>query len=81
MKDQSDPKTLYRLVVATQGLPWTTPDELIVRFEKRSHNPILREAAMDREPTTIAWLGGRRIRFVFDTRFLCTLGGPPQKSR
>ena len=63
--EKADPKTLYRLVVATQGVVRTTPDELIVRFEKRSHNPILREAAMDREPTPIAWLGGRRIRFVF----------------
>jgi hypothetical protein len=64
--EKADPKTLYRLVVATQGNVRTTPDELIVRFEKRSHNPILREAAMDRQPTPIAWLGGRRIRFVFD---------------
>jgi hypothetical protein len=53
--EKADPKTLYRLVVATQGNVRTTPDELIVRFEKRSHNPILREAAMDRQPTPIAW--------------------------
>jgi hypothetical protein len=63
--EKADPKTLYRLVVATQGVVRTTPDELIVQFEKRSHNPVLREAAMDREPTPIPWLGGRRIRFAF----------------
>lgn len=63
--EKADPKTLYRLFVATEGVVRTTPDELIIRFGKRSHNPILREAAMDRKPTAIPWLGGRRIRFVF----------------
>ncbi len=42
-----------------------TPEELIVRFERRSHNPILREAALDRDRAVIPWLGGRRIRFAF----------------
>lgn len=63
--EKAAPKQLYRLFVATEGVVSTTADELIVRFEKRSHNPILREAALDREPTPIPWLGGRRIRFVF----------------
>jgi len=63
--EKADPKKLYRLFVATEGTVRTTPDELVVRFEKRSHNPILREAALDREPTPIPWLGGQRIRFVF----------------
>ena len=59
------PKQLYRLFVATQGAVQTTAEEVVVRFEKRSHNPILREAALDRDPTPIPWLGGRRIRFTF----------------
>jgi hypothetical protein len=42
-----------------------TPEELIVRFERRSHNLILREAALDRYKPSIPWLGGRRIRFPF----------------
>ena len=59
------PKQLYCLFVATQGLITTTDDELIIRFERRSHNPILREAALDQEATPISWLGGRRIWFIF----------------
>jgi hypothetical protein len=39
---------LYRLFVATEGVISTNPDELIVGFERRSHNPILPEAALDR---------------------------------
>ena len=63
--EKAAPKQLYRLFVATQGLITTTDRELIVRFERRSHNPILREAALDRDRTPVPWLGGRRIRFVF----------------
>ena len=40
-------------------------DRIVVRFDRRSHNPILREAALDREPTPIPWLGGRRLVFSF----------------
>jgi hypothetical protein len=63
--EKAAPKQLYRLFVATQGFIKVTPDELIVRFERRSHNPILREAALDRDRAPIPWLGGRRIRFEF----------------
>jgi hypothetical protein len=63
--EKAAPKQLYRLFVATQGLIRTTPDELIVQFERRSHNPVLREAGLDRAPTPVPWLGGRRIRFDF----------------
>jgi hypothetical protein len=63
--ESAAPKQLYRLFVATEGVISTTADELTVRFERRSHNPILREAALDRHRTPISWLGGRRIRFVF----------------
>ena len=48
------------------GFIKVTPDELIVCFERRSHNPILREAALDRDRAAIPWLGGRRIRFAFN---------------
>ena len=63
--EKAAPKQLYRLFVATEGVIRTTPEELVVRLQRRSHNPILREAALDREPTPIPWLGGRRIRFIF----------------
>jgi hypothetical protein len=59
------PKQLYRLFVATEGVVGVTAEEIVVRFERRSHNPILREAALDRESAPIPWLGGRRIRFAF----------------
>jgi hypothetical protein len=41
-------------------------EEITVRFDRRSHNPILREAALDREAARIPWLGNRLIRFAFE---------------
>ena len=31
-------------------------------LERRSHNPILREAALDRDPVPIPWLGKQETR-------------------
>lgn len=59
------PKQLYRLFVATEGVLGVMPEEIVIRFEKRSHNPILREAALDGQSDPVPWLGGRRIRFAF----------------
>jgi hypothetical protein len=59
------PKQLYRLFVETGGTVKARGEEIVVRFDRRSHNPILREAALDREAKPIPWLGGRRIRFAF----------------
>ena len=51
--EKADPKTLYRLVVATQGVVRTTREELIVRFEN---------AATTRSSERLPWIG-RRPRF------------------
>jgi hypothetical protein len=59
--EKAAPKHLYHLFVATQGFIKVTSDELIVRFERRSHNPILLEATLDRNRPAIPWLGGRQI--------------------
>jgi hypothetical protein len=40
-------------------------DRLIVGFDRRSHNPILREATLDRDSVPIPWLGQRKIEFTY----------------
>jgi len=62
---KADPKQLYRRFVETAGAVTIEHDRLSVRFDRRCHNPILREAALDREPTPIPWLGKRRIEFTY----------------
>jgi hypothetical protein len=39
--------------------------EIVVKFEKRAHNPLLVAAEIDKTDAVIPWLGGKRLRFVF----------------
>ena len=63
--EKADPKQLYRRFVETAGAVPIQHDRVIVRFDRRCHNPILREAALDRDPTPIPWLGQRKIEFAY----------------
>jgi hypothetical protein len=63
--EKAAPKQLYRRFVETGGTIQIQGDGITVTFERRSHNPILREAALDREPVPIPWLGERRLEFTF----------------
>jgi len=62
---KASPKQLYRRFVETSGLVEVEEGRVVVRFDKRSHNPVLREAALDREPSPIPWLGNRCVSFVY----------------
>jgi hypothetical protein len=64
--DKAKPKQLYRKFVETGGVIEVARDRTLrVRFDRRSHNPILREAALDRDCPTIPWLSGYRIEFHY----------------
>jgi len=63
--EKTDPKKLSRRFVETAGTVTIHADRLTVTFDRRSHNPILREAALGRDSLPIAWLGHRKIEFAF----------------
>jgi hypothetical protein len=63
--EKAAPKQLYRLFVETAGTVRIEGEEIQVGFERRSHMPLIREAALDREAVPVPWLGRRRIRFAF----------------
>jgi hypothetical protein len=63
--DKSAPKRVYRKFVETGGRVEVQSDRILVRFDKRSHNPILREAQLDKECPPIPWLGDRPVAFVY----------------
>ncbi len=44
------PKTLDRRFVEPGGVEEIPPECILVGFNKRSHNPVLREAALDKQP-------------------------------
>jgi transposase len=39
--------------------------DILVRFQKRAHNPLLISADFDKVDLKVPWLNGKRIRFVF----------------
>jgi hypothetical protein len=59
------PKHLYRKFVETGGTVRITEDHIHVHFDKRSHNPILRQAALDSQTTSIPWAGGKPLHFTY----------------
>jgi hypothetical protein len=63
--DKSKPKQEYQRFVETGGVVETQSDRIVVRFDKRAHNPILRAAALDRDCPPIPWLGGLRVEFEY----------------
>jgi hypothetical protein len=63
--DRSDPKQVYRKFVETAGEVKIQSDRIDVRLDRRCHNPILREAALDRQCPPIPWLGNRPVTFLY----------------
>jgi hypothetical protein len=63
--DKTAPKKVYRKFVETGGQVEVQSDRIVVRFDKRSHNPILREAELDKDCPPIPWLGDRPVSFVY----------------
>jgi hypothetical protein len=62
--DKAKPKQLYRKFVETGGQLHVHADRIVVRFDKRAHTPILREAALDKGGLPIPWL--RNLPVVFE---------------
>ena len=63
--EKAAPKQLYRRFVETGGTITIQDDRISITFERRSHNPILREAGLDRELIPIPWLGDRPVVFTY----------------
>jgi hypothetical protein len=63
--ERAKPKDLFRKFVETAGEVQVTPGQIVIRFDRRSHNPILREGALDRAGSPIPWLGNRRVVFTY----------------
>ena len=39
--------------------------DIVVRFQKRAHNPLLLAAGFEKTDQPIPWLGKKRLRFTF----------------
>jgi hypothetical protein len=63
--DKAKPKQLFRRFVETGGVVEVQAERILVHFDKRCHNPILREAALDRECPGIPWLHNLPVAFEY----------------
>jgi hypothetical protein len=63
--ERMEPKQLYRKFVETGGHLSVRGDELVVSFDRRSHNPIIAQAHLDQDAPPIPWLHKKRLRFEF----------------
>jgi len=64
--DLSKPKAVYRKFVETSGaVEIESGRRIVVYLDRRSHNPILREAHLDKNHIKIPWLANHKLEFVF----------------
>ena len=63
--EKMEPKQLYRKFVETGGHVNVRGKNIIVSLDRRSHNPIIAQARLDKEAISIPWLQGKRLRFEF----------------
>ncbi len=63
--EKATPKQLFRKFVETGGVIEVREDRLLVTLDRRSHNPVLREAALDHDAPAIPWLAGRPVSFAY----------------
>jgi len=60
-----EPKQLYREFVEAGGHLTVRGDQILVSLDRRSHNPIIAQAGLDRDSRSIPWLGGKRLCFHY----------------
>ena len=56
---------LFRDFVDATAEVSITEGEVVVRYQKRAHNPLLVAAGFDKTDVAVPWLGGKRLRLVF----------------
>jgi len=56
---------IFRDLIDATATVTITDSTIDVRFQKRSHNPLLLAAGFDRLSTPIPWLGGKALRLIF----------------
>ena len=63
--EKLEPKKLYRMLVNTPGTISMDDSCIRVCFERRSHNPIMRQALEQDEPSKIPWMNNLPLIFSF----------------
>jgi transposase len=59
------PVTIFRQFINMKADILIRDDVIEVKFPRRSHNPIIKAARLDKKSIPISWLGNRRLQFKF----------------
>jgi len=57
--------TIFRQFIDMKADIVIRGDLISVKFPRRSHNPLIRAAQLDKKPTRISWLGNKCLQFEF----------------
>ncbi|HSB82312.1 MAG TPA: transposase, partial [Candidatus Methylomirabilis sp.] len=56
---------LFRDFIDASAGVTITEEQVVVKFQRRAHNPLLVAAGFDKTDVVVPWLGGKRLRLVF----------------
>ena len=56
---------IFRDFIEATASVHITEDEILVRFQKRAHNPLLIAAGFHETDIRVPWLGGKRLQLIF----------------
>ena len=62
---QATAKKLFRNLLDVSATVEVLEDEVVVRLDKRAHNPYLVASQLADEPTPMPWFGGKRLAIRF----------------
>jgi hypothetical protein len=54
---------IFRRFIRGKGQITVEEEEIVVRFPRRAHNPVVRAVDWTKLPDRVSWLGNRRLRF------------------
>lgn len=60
-----DSRHLFRDFIDATADIEITEKEIVVKYQRRAHNPLLIAAGYGRTETVIPWLGGKRLKLIF----------------
>jgi hypothetical protein len=63
--ERAESRHLFQNFVNATASVAITGSEIVVRYQKRAHNPLLIAAGFDTTETVIPWLGWNHLRLVF----------------
>jgi transposase len=63
--EKAKSRHVFRDFIDATGTVTITEREILLRFQKRAHNPLLIAAGFDEIDIPIPWLGGKRLQLIF----------------